>query len=307
MKRIAAVGRFVVIVATMLLAAALADSLSAQPTNLPEPEFDVASIRLTSLSTLNGAPPGEVDFAVQRAIARSSSHGTFYVPNASLHLLIRLAYDVKDRQISGEPSWEKSKFYEVRAKTQDNLSFEQMRPMLRSLLAERFNLKLHKVTKELPVYELTVAKGGLKVVEAKDGSCVKLDPNGAPPTFGSKLCGAIRIGAPSIGLSEIDGISVPTSKLAEVLTDQIGSNVVDNTGFSGTFDFHLEFASADAGLIPRPASTAAVDPARPGPETDSQAPTIFKALREQLGLTLQPNEGPVEVRVIDRVEYPSPN
>ncbi len=289
------------ILATLLLAAGRADALIAQSTGPSDPEFDVASIKPTSFSNLTGAPPDEAFFTLQRAIARSSSHGTFHVPQATLHLLIQLAYDAKKYQIVGEPSWAKTKLYEVTAKTQDNLSFEQMRPMLRSLLAERFNLKLHKIDKKLPVYELTAAKGGLKIVQAKDGSCVKLDPNGARPTLGSKGCGAYRIRTATIGgPSEIDGFSVTMSKLAELLADQIGSSVVDKTGFSGTFDFHLEFSPANAALIPKPAPTTAADP-------DSQAPTIFKALQEQLGLKLQSTTGPVEVLVIDHVKYPSPN
>jgi uncharacterized protein (TIGR03435 family) len=80
------------------------------------------------------------------------------VRNVPLHLLIQLAYNAKEYQIVGEPAWANSERYDVTAKTDSNASFEQMRPMLRSLLAERFNLALRRATKELPVYELTAAK-----------------------------------------------------------------------------------------------------------------------------------------------------
>jgi bla regulator protein blaR1 len=273
-------------------------------TGLGEAKFDVASIKPGS----SAGPPDEVEVDVLRYRARRSGHGTFHVENLPLHLLIQFAYNAKDYQIEGEPAWANSERYEVTAKTENNASFEQMRPMLRSLLAERFNLALHRVTKELPVYELTAAKGGLKTQKA---SCVNPDPNGPPPPLprphGSELCGGVRSRIFPTGSSRLEGFGVPMSKLVEVLADGIGRTVVDKTGFSGTFNFQLDFSPEDAASIPKPAPTAAGGPERPIPGANVQAPTIFAALQEQLGLRLQAVKGQVEALVIDHVQRPSPN
>ena len=278
-------------------------------TGLGEAKFDVATIKPASSACEASfcpptGPPGEVELHVLRDRARGSGHGTFHVQNVPLYLLIQLAYNAKDYQIVGEPAWANSERYDVTAKTENNASFEQMRPMLRSLLAERFSLALHGVTKELPVYELTAAKGGLKT---EDGSCVNRDPNGPPQPFGSKLCGGVMSAMLPGGSSRLEGFGVPMSKLVEVLADRIGRTVVDKTGFSGTFNFQLDFSSDDAASNPKSAPPAAAGPERPIPGTNVQAPTIFAALQEQLGLRLQAGKGQVEVLVIDHVQRPSPN
>lgn len=273
-------------------------------TGLDEAKFDVASIKPES----SDRPPDEVELDVLRYRARGSGHGTFDVRNVPLHLLIQLAYNAKDYQIVGEPAWANSERYHVNAKTENSASFEQMRPMLRSLLAERFNLALHRVTKELPVYELRAAKGGLKT---KKASCVSRDPNGPPPPLprphGSELCGGVMSRMFPAGSSRLEGFGVPMSKLVEVLADRIGRTIVDKTGFSGTFNFQLDFSPEDAASIPKPAPTGAAGPERPIPGTNVQTPTIFAALQEQLGLRLQAGKGQVEVLVIDHVQRPSPN
>jgi uncharacterized protein (TIGR03435 family) len=176
--------------------------------------------------------------------------------------------------------------------------------MLRSLLAERFNLALHRVTKELPVYELTAAKGGLKV---KDASCVNRDPNGPPLPIGSKVCGGVTSRMFPAGRSRLEGFGVPMSKLVEVLADRIGRTVVDKTGFSGTFNFQLDFSPDEAASNPKSPPTADAGPETPILGTNVQAPTIFAALQEQLGLRLQAGKGQVEVLLIDHVQRPSPN
>jgi uncharacterized protein (TIGR03435 family) len=278
-------------------------------TGLGDAKFDVASIKpASSACEASFCPPtgcpNEVELHVLRDRARRSVHGTFHVQNVPLHLLIQLAYNAKDYQIVGEPVWANSERYDVTAKTETNASFEQMRPMLRSLLAERFNLSLHRGTKELPVYELTAAKGGLKTEEA---SCVNRDPNDPPPPLGSKPCGGVRSAMFPGGSSRLEGFGVPMSKLVEVLADRIGRTVVDKTGFSGTFNFRLDFSPDDAASNPKFAPTAAAGPERPIPGTNVQTPTIFAALQEQLGLRLRAAKGQVEVLVIDHVQRPSPN
>ncbi len=177
------------------------------------PKFEVASIKRNA----GGAPVNSVELGLMRAIARGSRGGRFQVPNASLHLLIQLAYGVRDYQIVGEPSWAASDGFAITAKAEGNASFEQMRPMLQSLLADRFQFLVHRETRQLPVYELAAAKGGLKIAPSKAGSCVTLDPQGPAPGFGSKICGGERI-----GIGRMEGFGVTMPKLAPALSDRIG-------------------------------------------------------------------------------------
>src|SRR6202035_516092 len=102
-----------------------------------------------------------------------------------------------------------------------------------------FDLKLHENTRELPGYELTAAKGGIKIVPATEGSCVKPDPNQAPTPF-AQGGGGIRQMALQPGSYRFEGFVVSMSNLVEMLADHIGSKVVDKTGFSDAFNFQLD-------------------------------------------------------------------
>jgi hypothetical protein len=227
-----------------MAALAVPIAMRAQPPR-DTPKFEIASIKRNP----GGAPSSSVELGLMRAIARGSRSGRFYVPNAPLHLLIRLAYDVRDYQIVGEPSWAASDGYAV------------------------------------TVYELAPAKGGLKIAPAKAGSCVSIDPRGPAPPFGSKICGGERV-----GIGRVEGFGVTMPKLVELLSDRVGSPVIDRTGFRAAFDFQLDFA-VEEGIG-----------ADPGP-----GPSIFAALQEQLGLRLEPAKGPVEVLLIDHVARPGEN
>lgn len=171
--------------------------------------------------------------------------------------------------------------------------------MLQSLLADRFNLTLRRETKELPFYELTAARGGLKIEAAKEGSCVTFDPNNPPPRPDPNrpfrplnFCGGVNRSVASAAperrdLIEAAGISMP--RLIEMVSDEVGRTIVDKTGFTGTFNLRLEFA-------PESASGA-----------NLSGPSISTALQEQLGLQLKSARGPVEVLVIDHAETPTAN
>jgi uncharacterized protein (TIGR03435 family) len=176
---------------------------------------------------------------------------------------------------------------------------------LQSLLADRFALKVHRETKELPIYELTAAKSGLKLPPFKEGSCVEV-AEGAPLALrppGSNP--VIPCGRPLIGFSgTLNAAKITMADLTQGLATIMGRPVVDRTGFTGPFDVHLSFLpEAAAGLVPPPGMAA------PSilPTFDPDRPSIFAALQEQLGLRLASTKGPVEVLVIDHVERPSEN
>ncbi len=253
--------------------------------------FEVASIRPTQ-KTLSDP----MELRLLKNVGRNAHGSTFRLPNANIHLLIELAYDIFDEQIVGEPPWAMSKGYAITAKADGNRNFEQMRPMLQALLSDRFKLAFHKETRELPTFELALAKGGLNVTPSQTGSCVIIDPNGPRPPIGSKVCGGLRQGISEDGSAFIEGFDVPMTAFAQFLSDQLGRPVVDKTGLTGLYSFHLDFTPDDSAS---PIGDPGVVP--------TQHPLLATALQEQLGARLKSAKNPVQVLVIDHLEPPTEN
>jgi uncharacterized protein (TIGR03435 family) len=257
------------------------------------PEFEVASIKPNT-----GAGRGRKLFI--------EPGGRLTVENLPLRFLIRFAYNVKDFQISGGPAWMNSDPWDISAKAETERTPEQLRPLVQSLLASRFKLALHRETKELPIYQLAAARGGLKLTSPKQGSCITPDPDNPPrpPAPGEpppRYCGNVRMGP---GLIEAWGVSM--ERLLMALSDTLGRTVIDKTGFTGTFDVHLEFNPDDT-IADAADAIVGGRTVQPPPPADSATPSIFTALQEQLGLKMDSAKGPVEVLIIDHVERPSEN
>jgi uncharacterized protein (TIGR03435 family) len=253
----------------ILMAAA---SLAFPQAETARPKFEVASIKPNT----EGGPGMTM---------RPSPGGRLEVEDITVRQLIRIAWGILDSQISGGPGWIDSDHFDISAKAGKNVAFEEMRPMLQSLLADRFGLVVQRKPKELPLYALVVAKGGIKFPQSRPGSCITPRPGAAPPDGKPPVfCGDIQMRR---GRLDASGISM--TQLVKVLTDfgNLGRPVVEKTGLTGTFDIHLEFTNDEA-----------VDPS---------IPSIFTALQEQLGLKLEAAKGPVDVLVIDRVERPAAN
>jgi uncharacterized protein (TIGR03435 family) len=217
----------------------------------------------------------------------------------TLQQMISVAYGVERSQISGGPSWLPSERFDIEAKmdaatadalkklSQDQRVLTQQQ-MLQALLADRFQLTAHRETKELTVYKLVIAKGGPKLQEAK--------PDGAHPGAGS-MQGSVLSG-------EVTAQAVPIARLAHDLTQMLGHPVLDKTELKGVYDFKLQFTPDDR---LQPPSGLAPNERLPVPAADSNAPSLFDALQDQLGLKLESGKGPVEVIAVDRVERPSGN
>ena len=238
--------------------------------------------------------------------------GRFKATGMTVKFLITSAYDVKDFQVSGGPGWINSDRYDIDAKEPDGiaqimekLSREERRQlaqsMLQGLLADRFQLKLTRGTKDLPAYALVVAKNGPKLQAVK----VEDTPPAAPSGAGGQPHGPMMRMRPG----EFNGQGVELSFLASVLSQQLGRQVLDKTGLKGNYDLTLKWTPEQGeGMMPGgPGGPGGGPPPEGAPPPDAPGPTIFTALQEQLGLKLEPTKAPAEVLVIDHVEKPSEN
>jgi uncharacterized protein (TIGR03435 family) len=234
--------------------------------------------------------------------------GHLIAEKAQLRYLIRIAYGLKPFEISGGPGWIDSAHYDIDAKAEGNPSGAQISLMTQALLADRFQFKAHRETKEIPIYELSVSKAGVKLQPPKPGSCTMPDPNAPPlpPAPGQPTaCGRVLMMMSPSGARMMGG-NVLMPELIRVLSNVLGRTVVDRTGFAGSFDVHLEF-TPDLALAGLPRPPAPADTGTPATPPDPVGPSIFAALQEQLGLKLDSVRGPVEILVIDRVERPTGN
>jgi uncharacterized protein (TIGR03435 family) len=276
---------------------------SPQTIAVPPPSFEVASIK-PSRSGENG-------------VRLMMSRDRFNTTNLATKELIEFAYDAKDDQLSGGPSWINSEKYDIDAKEEDSVverlqklpfeqQTEQVRLMVQSLLADRFKLKVSHQTKELPIYELVVAKNGHKLTQTPS------PPPGPPGTQppGPQSFHGIRMS----GKGQLSGNEVPISLLAEVLTRQTeigGRLVLDKTGLKGNYDWALKWTPDESAPMFKGAGDGTQGPGSQGPgntpPTDSSGPSLFAAIQEQLGLKLEPQKAPVDVLVIEHIEKPSEN
>ena len=169
--------------------------------------------------------------------------------------------------------------------------------MLQALLAERFSLKVHRETKDEPVYFLVIGKNGSRLQNAKIGDA-STPPNadGTPARDRVEL----QIVPGSEGGQKIRFSLTPIKSLGDWLTRQLSRPVLDKTGLTGTYDFTLEWTPDAASAPVLDAPNAVTLPGIPGS-------SIFSALEQQLGLKLESGKGPIEILVIDHVEKPSGN
>jgi uncharacterized protein (TIGR03435 family) len=221
--------------------------------------FEVASIRLH---------PDPITFS-----ADPSVHGARIVGTASTVLdVIEEAYELRGDQISGGPTWVKSDHYDIAAKAEGEspITKDELRQMLRSLLADRFQLKFHRETRETPVYELVLGKGGPKLKP----------PDPAGHGFVQGTATGLHMEAPNGTMAQ----------LTTQLSVTAGRPVIDKTGLTEHYAFTLDWF-----------------PANRDPEPDSNVPSMFTAVQEQLGLKLESGKAQIEMFVIDHVEKPSEN
>jgi uncharacterized protein (TIGR03435 family) len=222
-----------------------------------QPAFEVASIRPVENHPLEDLMRGIGVFSVT-----PWGSNRFIARNATLSVLIQLAYGIDGYRLSGKPAWLESQLYDVSAKAEGDttLTKEQMLPLLRQLLEQRFHLVTHTEKKEAPGYILVEAKGGAKLKASND--------HGEPhfQVWGQGLTGH----------------NGTVMTLATILETPTGRPVIDKTGIQGAYDFDLRYSSVA--------------------ESDPDLPSVFTALQEQLGLKLESQKVPIEALVIDHVD-----
>ncbi len=286
------------------------------PATAAAPKFEVAAIRPStgcaggrggSGERINWSP-GRLNLECQtvadliRWAYLGFANGTAWPVSATTGLKIGpISSRVLYQAIKGSPAWINSDRYTIDAKSDSPESQEMMRgPMMQALLEDRLKLKIHREVREVPVYELTVAKGGPKLQKAQEGSCVTVDfakgpperTPGQPPTV---LCGMVRMSSTNDGL-DMHGATM--ADLCRQFSVSMEGDVVDKTGLTGVFDVHLELSLPDIGYTPTDDGGAILIP------TDGTAISIAV---QKLGLKLERTVGPSEFLVIDSIERPSEN
>lgn len=271
--------------------------------------FEVASVKPNK----SGEP---------RVMIRTDPGGRFNAVNVPLRVLIRNAYGIsEDSRIVGAPGWIDSERFDIVAKPPDGTTalipgsaIGPMNLMLQHLLEERFRLSAHRESRELPIYVLKRAGGPGTLgprLRRTDVDCAKILADLYPPPGGGRTPapqppvepGQAPICGSSGGPGRIVAQGMTMARLASNLASRVSRVVVDNTGLEGDFDLDVEW-TPDRFQGAGPLGTL---PGAPPPAADSPGPTIYTAIREQLGLELESARGPVEVLVIDRVEQPTPD
>lgn len=238
--------------------------------------------------------------------------GRFSATGISLKELLALAYDVRQYQLSGLPSWADSDRYDIDAKPEGPIQTprepdrmptdaemwtqrQKTGAMVADLLEQRFALKIHRETKEMPVYTLIVAKNGPKLEESRpDAPDVVPGASGRGPAPGGGR-GPGRAQMMSMGPGGIAAQEMPIAMLVSQLSSILGRNVIDKTNLTGRYDIKLTFTPDDGKAL------------RNGEPASEAGPSIFTAIQEQLGLKLEPSKGPVDLIVVDHVEKPTEN
>jgi uncharacterized protein (TIGR03435 family) len=243
----------------LLPAAAMLATLST--VHAQAPVFEVASIKFH---------PEPITMSADPAIRGARVVGTA----STLIDLIEEAYGLRRDQLSGAPKWAESDHYDIAAKpaVEGAVTKDQLRQMLQALLADRFQLKVHRETADVPVYALAVGRNGSKMKAI------------APDAAGG---GHVRTTGKGVHMETTKGTM---EQLARQLSNTAGRPVIDRTGLTGFYAYTLDWFPENLAQPP-----------------DLDAPSMFQALQDQLGLRLESTKGPVEKLVIDHAEKPSEN
>jgi uncharacterized protein (TIGR03435 family) len=272
----------------MLLAGAILTAQAGNTADQKTPAFEVASVKPNKSGSIQS------NFGLQPG-------GRFAAINVSVIGLIRIAYGTAGplgpSSFPDVPNWFYSDHYDILATAGANITQEQLLPLLRSLLADRFKLALHMEARTTRVYGLVVARRDNRLgpgLRRSNGEC------DGPSERGSDACRILN--AP--GLLRARGI--PLETLTRMLSGSLEDHrrVDDETGLTGTFDVDLRWTPDRAPQLPLDAPP---EIARAAATLDPNGPSLFTAIQEQLGLKLESKNEQIDVIVIDHVEKPTPD
>jgi uncharacterized protein (TIGR03435 family) len=236
------------------------------------------------LGTLSGQKTDATASFEVASVKRSGNQGLGFIPSPgmitvrsyTLKELIAVAHRVKNYQVVGGPNWVGADKFDIVGKAGKRATTLEMLPMLQSLLAQRFGLRFHRETHQIRGYWLVVAKRGAKLKAPDAGDTTHSGMNVSP--------------------GHMTGYKLSMEQFATALGGLLNLPIADRTGLQGVFNLALDWAPDE---FRTPAASADVPP--------SESPSVFTALREQLGLKLEAHAVPVEVIVIDHAEMPSEN
>ncbi|HZQ43922.1 MAG TPA: TIGR03435 family protein [Acidobacteriaceae bacterium] len=206
-------------------------------------------------------------------------HG-YTAQNFPVRLMIALMYKIPLRQVEGGPGWLDTQRFDVEARADSPHSLDDLHTMYQNLLVDRFGLRFHHEVREGNIYALTIDPSGLKLRPNISPENDKIPVNGPPAHITATRMPMVYM----------------TWWLSQILQND-GRPVVDETGLKGNYDFTLSYRP----ILPPDATADALPPEA------RDLPTIFDALRTQLGLRLTPTRGPVDHLVVDHIEEPTAN
>ena len=235
-----------------------------------------------------------------------------------LRQLIVQSFGLQPNQIVGGPDWLASDRWDIQLRADATVAPPQMNALVQQMLADRFKLVVHRETRELPVYELRLARNDgrlgpdLKPAAVDCGPQGRGRPMGPPPPAGAGGPDAAGRGPlPPGGCrmlmmpGRVESAGQPLTSLTQFLSNQLGRPVIDRTALTGGFDLTLSWTPDGAGRGGGPPNLPPGVP--PPPPIDPNGPSLVTALQEQLGLKVESTKGPVEVLVIDSVQQPTEN
>jgi uncharacterized protein (TIGR03435 family) len=287
---------------SVLLAVTAFVVLSTSAFSQTRPEFEVASIRPSN--------PQGAQINVGMHVDGAQVRFTLF----NLITFVGYAYEIPPYQVEG-PDWIGSAFYDIAAKMPEGTSPTQVRAMLRTLLSDRFGLKVHRETREVPVYALELAKGGLKMKElppdpdldpehqGEENMSISIQATGGVYNLGN---GAYF----SVDDKGFEGKKLSMRYLSRAIRPFLDRPVLDMTNLKGAYDFVLNVTPEDRiAMMIRSAINAGVTlPPQALKALDNASGDSFTAALDRLGLVLMPRKGPVEVVVVDSVQKtPSDN
>jgi uncharacterized protein (TIGR03435 family) len=272
-------------------------SPAATPSHQQFTQFDVATIRENRSSA-----PAHINFPFSDDNAYVPTHGYMQASGLPLGAYIQFAYRMNPLQVVAFqkllPDWAVSARYDIEARVEGDPGKDDIRRMVRALLASRFKLQLHTAITTADVYDLKLVHPGklgpsLHVHAVDDPECRNNQPDGFVGP-----CGAIRIDMqdPNTLTLRMTGRNVTLDQLLFYATTQVGRPVLNKTGLTGRYDFTLAYAS-----VRRTPGDLDIDSSEP------LGPSFPDAVHDQLGLKLVLAKGPVTTYVLDHIEKPSPN